>query len=350
MFNKFFSFFLILFLCAHNSFAIIFVDIEVVRNENMNLLRFVQFDTDRQSFKDIRYYQLENNTEAKYSSGGGVDISFVKRPKRYEIDIKSIDFETHAVRINTESYIDKDYVSYTSRSSRKPFKYSTYLCFRNNTEIKTAKYIMQNMKKMGQVYSTFQISLYEDIEGRNNFKIVKKQFASIFNTPADNNYERGVLGELATELTMLSFQYYYNNAKMEYNHGFDGVYIDKSDKPEIFITESKCRSESKSAATYLKEQLSMHNIYTTLTKMSNSRIKSLKTLSENITINVQNNNAYAMVHRILDDGRASCVFHNLMYNEWLCTKLSILSSEQDDEEYLETLTEIAKLAGYKLKK
>ena len=132
MLNKFFSFFLILFLCVTNSFAIIFVDVSVVRNENKNLIRFVQFDTNRQSFKDIAYYQLENMTEATYSSGGGVNITFTKRIKRYEIDVQGIDFATHALRINTEYYIDSDYVQYTSRIKKNYLNIATIYVFGMN--------------------------------------------------------------------------------------------------------------------------------------------------------------------------------------------------------------------------
>lgn len=69
--------------------------------------------------------------------------------------------------------------------------------------------------------------------------------------------EKKRLGELATELTFLSFGY----AKLPSNHGLDGVYVDNFVRPvDLFLTESKYRDEGKTAETYMNEELNEEEI------------------------------------------------------------------------------------------
>jgi hypothetical protein len=60
---------------------------------------------------------------------------------------------------------------------------------------------------------------------------------------------------------MLSFGYDQLCSKYEGNHGLDGVFIDRSDEPECFITESKCWCKKEAATTTMKNYLSENDIY-----------------------------------------------------------------------------------------
>lgn len=73
--------------------------------------------------------------------------------------------------------------------------------------------------------------------------------------------EKGRLGELATELTFLSFGYFKLPSQNGSNHGLDGVYVDNIGKPlHLFLTESKYRNESKTAEAYMDDELNEEEI------------------------------------------------------------------------------------------
>lgn len=85
--------------------------------------------------------------------------------------------------------------------------------------------------------------------------------------------DAGSLGELATELTMISFGYKKIPSVNESNQGFDGVYERKSDKT-LFLTESKCR-DSSTAKKYMRYELSDEVIYKRLKDYSYSQSTNL---------------------------------------------------------------------------
>jgi len=62
--------------------------------------------------------------------------------------------------------------------------------------------------------------------------------------PQENNWERGEIGELATELTMASYgcftKLFTQNGS---NNGLDGAYTNSSNSL-LILTESKCRGKS----------------------------------------------------------------------------------------------------------
>ena len=65
-------------------------------------------------------------------------------------------------------------------------------------------------------------------------------FAQLSQDKKDNRDERGKIGELATEYTMIGYGYNKLPSQNSRNHGLDGVFTDGSDEPELFLTETKC--------------------------------------------------------------------------------------------------------------
>ncbi len=337
MINIFYKIAIGFFLLKINALCLIFVDIDVVRNENKDLIRFVEYDTGHHRFQSIRYYQLENDTEVHYALGNNVVLDFIKRKRNFEINIANINFDTHALSIHTDNIQEGDLI-FPKKIQKNRHYVGNYLLFwKDDSGVKTAKSIMKQVSKSYSSYQKFKIELLRDEQNEKYLKKFTKDFSTIFNNQKANNDERGVLGELATELSMLSFQYYLNDAKMGNNHGFDGIYIDESDDPEIFITESKCRSESKSASAYLKEQLSLNQIDDQLSKME--KHKSLKGLSKQIQMATVKEKVFKLVHRILEKGNSEFAVQHVTKKDWLIMRLAKVQGD----EYTNILNQLKKM-------
>lgn len=307
----------IIFLLKLNVFSLIFVDVDVVRNENRDLIRFVEYDTRKHRFQSIKYYQIEDQKEVKYALESSVVLSFMKEDDDFKINILNINFDTHALRIHKQNIKGVTYLK--KFADKKYYRNEDLYFWKDDSGIDKAKTVSKKVMKKSPAYSQFKIELLREEQGKKSLKKFSKDFSTIFNAQVDNNYERGLLGELATELSMLSSQYYYHSAKIEGNHGFDGVYIDDSDDPEIFITESKCRSESKSAQKYLEEQLSANKIDAQLVKMA--RNADLKKLSKRIRAEILNGKVFTMAHRIFDGGNSEFAVEQLTEKKWLESRL-----------------------------
>jgi hypothetical protein len=132
----------------------------------------------------------------------------------------------------------------------------------------------------------------------------------------ENSY-LGIIGETITELTMLSFGYDQLGSKYEDNHGIDGVFIDRSDEPECFITESKCWSKSQAAATTMKNYLSENDIYqriqTGISKASNIK-KSMDFVEDFILDNPKS--VFKFAHRTNLSGESQGALSLLDHDEY----------------------------------
>ncbi len=73
--------------------------------------------------------------------------------------------------------------------------------------------------------------------------------------------ERGKLGELVTEMTMLSFGYMPLPSKNSSDQGFNGVWADSAKEPtSLFLCQSNCQQQKKSAEAYMNEDLNDEEI------------------------------------------------------------------------------------------
>jgi hypothetical protein len=86
-----------------------------------------------------------------------------------------------------------------------------------------------------------------------------RSFASISPDATTNRRERGILGELVTDLTFLAYGFVKKEAQNGSNQGLDGVFA-REGEPYLMLTESKNRQESKKATAYMKSDLSEENL------------------------------------------------------------------------------------------
>lgn len=91
-----------------------------------------------------------------------------------------------------------------------------------------------------------------------------------------NNKERGFVGERVTEITFLVTTGAGNQeAQNASNQGLDGVFLvpNGKDKAWIFLTESKCRNESKRARIYMESDLSEERILKRIQEIPNQKFQ-----------------------------------------------------------------------------
>lgn len=149
---------------------------------------------------------------------------------------------------------------------------------------------------MSPVNTTFEICFYEG-ENKNSASL-KKICAENTN---ENSKELGALGELATNMILVDLGWQCLPSKYEDNHGFDGVYGgilgDKERKKAVYLTESKCRNEAKSAQKYHETTFTPKSIDATLGKMRGHGGELLKTEAY-VRQCIQKGLVYTLVHRV----------------------------------------------------
>ncbi len=158
-------------------------------------------------------------------------------------------------------------------------------------------------------------------------KIISEQDFSIENYPSipnviktlanSNDQYLGDIGETITELTMLSFGYNQLLSKYEGNHGLDGVFIDKSDTPECFITESKCWKKQENASTTMKNLLGedkIHQKITTGRSKGDNIGQSMESLETFIIDNP--GSVFKFAHRTLLGGNSQGAIEKINYEKY----------------------------------
>lgn len=134
---------------------------------------------------------------------------------------------------------------------------------------------------------------------------------------------RAAFGELATEMTMLSFGYHGISSKNASDQGFDGVWIDSMTIPKfLFLSESKCQNQKKSAEAYMKDELSDEEVSRKLLERTPEQTKRVIEWF----INEQPNQLYKLVHRLKKNGQMqNCLKRFDPYSYQLATVFKNLS-------------------------
>lgn len=99
-----------------------------------------------------------------------------------------------------------------------------------------------------------------------------RSFASLSPDAATNRKERGILGELVTDLTFLAYGFVKKEAQNGSNQGLDGVFV-REGEPYLLLTESKNRQESKRATAYMKSDLSEENLLNRVHEIPDPQLK-----------------------------------------------------------------------------
>lgn len=237
----------IFFFCVQ-AFAVVFIDVSPFQwLPTQKGLRVFVFDVHQQCLKEVRYYFEDTAARRKETPSSW----------RYE-DVCEI-FSDGTVRLLKE--IDpKDYIIrtfYKLKTAQGIFLESS--CTPSYPDTYDGPTLSKLIMKVSPTRGTQKALPFCLLHKKQN--TVEPRLLSHIcpeNLTA-NSQERGILGEIATELTFTAFNYERLPCQNKSNKGLDGAFFYPQQK-WLFLTESKCREESKTAANYLKTELSENRI------------------------------------------------------------------------------------------
>jgi len=272
--------------------AATFVDLnEVTFSENKQqkkILRLVLFDIENQEYSHISYYNLSSGIalspapkrqlplDPKFAgikvfhdgTNGIIEVNGEQKD-RYITRVPGVMIQG-TITPRTSEEIRGMLSSFTGSAQTTPFKATTYVL--KGDKDKEKQFIAED----------------------------EREFTELSSDKNANSIERGVLGELATEMTMTSFgctRYLSQNAS---NHGLDGVYT-TSDR-HLFLTESKCHEARKSAEAFMGEDLNEGRIYGKLQAIVDPYLDTKALIEDFIAKTPQS--IFKIVHRIKPNGKS----------------------------------------------
>lgn len=147
------------------------------------------------------------------------------------------------------------------------------------------------------------------------FPIFREGHKSVRTLASLSDTDKGVLGELVTTLTMLSFGYTQHASKYEHDHGLDGVFENWSQE-YLVLTQSKQGKYAPAAKTIMKNELNEKNIWEKIQKME-SQDSELQQTAELIRkyIEKRPDSVYKFACRLMNKGSAQCLVNCLNIHE-----------------------------------
>lgn len=155
-----------------------------------------------------------------------------------------------------------------------------------------------------------------------------KTFANISSNTTENSNERGIIGELATTLTMMSFGYFTKYPSQNgSNQGFDGVFVDFN-SDYLILTESKCRAESETAKKYLEKEMNEKEVHSKISRLALIYPTTKQLIEEFIQNKPQN--IFKFVQRIKPNGKSQWAWEPFSLEGYVNLTLSPASSEKEN--------------------
>jgi len=230
--------------CSH---SYIFIDVDECTLPSGRGIRIAAFDTEDQKFDFVNYHPSPNPEQEGWMAQDMLGILYthsgnVSLPQMF--DLKKFIIRTRG------SFLNEEIRPYITLVDGKHF----------------FKHKVQGIKQ----YPLSAEKIYSKLQGfsitpKGNLQVIINGVVGTEEQIPGNRdvrgKEKGRLGELATEMTFLSFGYSRLPSQNSSNHGLDGVYVDNIRKPlNLFLTETKYRSESKSAEAYMRDDLNEEEI------------------------------------------------------------------------------------------
>lgn len=315
-------------------------------------VRCVSFDTDTQEYKRLDYFVQPTpaNFESTFlgimfDSDCNINVSatfelenFIIKTKG-KITIDDLDSES------SPEWVIQKVTDFTNKGD----KVERNLLSHGKIKMRRGSFIMKTLnKKAGKRKGSqeFKATFHKSREEE------KKPFSLLSSDSTDNKDERGILGELATHLTMLSFGYDSHYSKYGTNNGFDGVFLDDSREPELFITESKCKERADGVEIILRDGLSekttvskLHHIFNDTHKALSDEAKDLLQNTGRLIkdyISKSPNRIFKFAHRIKPDGTCQCLVDKFDLKEYNAALLPTLSPQSPDRDKVVALNGLMK--------
>jgi hypothetical protein len=228
--------------------SLLFVDIGPFSFKDMGTsgIRVVSFDTTKQLLVSLHYIPLPHKRATKR--------------KAFETDLFATDFEGT--------------VTLKPGFNPKHMALRTFGTIKGGTQLSPLPPMCHPLKVIQQLPSrdlgTHKVSITYQTAG----KPESRTFQCLSPSQSSNRKERGVIGELVTDLTFLSLGFVKINGQNLSGQGLDGIFF----HPQtgiLVLTESKCRNEAKSAAKYLSDDLSEAKIVARLHEIDAPKTREL---------------------------------------------------------------------------
>lgn len=317
----------LLLLFSTQVFSVTFINVDefYFSHEEKLGLRVSIFDTKQQKYISIDYFQklIVNSDETSRTLSGPL-------PKIYFNGL-IVDYDGN-IAIPTD-FNPNDPTGWIVRTryhdGKITFKTKSYKMLRSAAkEIKTGTYISQKLNAFTSpsLRPLFNTSFF--VEGSESEE--KKNFSCLSSNRKDNNDERGRIGELATECTMIGYGYNKLSSQDTSNHGLDGVFTDNSDTPELFLTESKCRDESVTAEAILDTELKETTIAERISKAPDEDTSAVV----QDFIDHKHQKIFKFAHRIKPNGECQCCVRP--YRPWGITLRGIEYFFGSEAQYVQT--------------
>ncbi len=280
-------------------------------------LRISIFDTDTQTYKHIGYHPHKTASSRRVDTTT-VEYEGLKISYDYIVTLpENFGLEKYIIRTKGNFILPPQWHQGTDYLSRQENSYN--ILYKNMTP-KEPTIILKKLGTFTKSICTplFTVKYAEEQKSFN--KIVPS------NTKKENSDERKQIGEIATTLTMFSFGWFTNFPTQNgSNHGLDGAFLHPSGK-FLFLTESKCRDENKTATNYLEDEMSEKIIISKINRKGVSQ--TTKNFIETF-INETPQCVFKAVHRIMESGLSQWAIEPLNQEEHTHLTLSPQSSEKD---------------------
>jgi hypothetical protein len=153
---------------------------------------------------------------------------------------------------------------------------------------------------------------------------------SISGDEKENNGERGLIGELATRMTLFCCGFVEKlHSQDNSGQGIDGVYIQRDASKALsalYLTESKCKNASVSPKKIQETQLTEKILYENIGRLGTTDKQLLLDF-----IAASSQNVFKAAHRILITGKSQWRVEKLDYSSFQVLRMDVSSPEKDKE-------------------
>lgn len=291
-------------------------------------LRAILYDTDAQKFLQVNYHNTSVPPQIQISLLQLDDVSIsILADGNIEVAAPKATLKGYTFR--TIGDLTLKYINEEDKERVVPKKEATQKAFIRGVAPSTitAQGIVEQLKIFNEKKSVEPFNIFFSNYDKHGKLLEHTQ--EIFK--ALGITERGKLGELATEFTMIHFAYKRLPSQTNRgSNGFDGVYYNGESGSEdraLFLTESKCRNEDVSAESYMEWDLSEYVIFKRLEMAS---YHDSANLIDDFMTNFPEN-IFKVIHRIKEDGTSQyCLekFNIHQYRLIFQSDLSQASSEK----------------------
>lgn len=226
--------------------SLLFVDIGPFSFKDIGAsgIRVVSFDTTKQILMSLDYIPLPHKRAAKR--------------KAFETDFFITDFEGT--------------VTLKPGFDPKHMALRTFGQIKDGTQLSPLPSVRHPLKTIQELPSRDSGTHKIIITYRGQNGPESRTFQCLSPSQSSNSKERGVVGELVTDLTFLSLGFVKINGQNLSGQGLDGIFFHSS-TGVLVLTESKCRNESKSASKYLDDDLSEAKIVARLQEIDTTKTR-----------------------------------------------------------------------------